>query len=363
MNIIHNNIIIFFSMEIVVKNQTKKREKIRKYMFLGGAVVFLSAAMILYFTSGRFISTDDAYVKTARVNISSNISGRITKIFVKENQQVHKGDPLFQLDSRKYEIALDDAKAKLADAKLHIQALKATYKQRKADVVSAKSTLAYATKAYQRHKKLFLNGIESQSQLDLAQHDFDKANENVKALKEEQNNISSLLGQNLSEDINTHPTVQQAQARLEKARLQFSYTLVKAPMDGIVSKVDRLQPGSYINASAPLFSLMSQKNIWVEANFKETELTHMHSQQKAIITIDAYPDKVFHGKVESFSSGTGSSFSLLPPENATGNWVKVVQRVPVRIKIDNPEINKRLHAGLSAVVEVDTHYSRMRDIL
>ena len=345
-----------------MENQTKKREKIRRYMFVGGAFFFLLIAGIFYFEGGRFVSTDDAYIQAARVNISSNISGRIIKLFIKDNQQVHKGESLFQLDDREYKIALEDAKAKLADAKLHIKALQATYNQRKADVVSAEATLTYTTKEFQRQKQLFLNKIASQSQLDAAQHDLDKAEEQLKALKEEQNNTSSLLGQDLGKNIDSHPTVQQAYARVEQAQLNLSYTIVKAPMDGIVSKVDQLQVGSYINASAPLFSLMSNHDIWIEANFKETQLVHMHSKLKADITIDAYPDKIFHGEVESFSSGTGSSFSLLPPENATGNWVKVVQRLPIRIKIDKQDTNIRLHSGLSAIVEVDTHYSRMKDL-
>ena len=345
-----------------MENQTKKRKKIRKYMFVGGAFLFLSLAIIFYFTGGRFVSTDDAYIQAAHLNISSNISGRVIKVFIQDNQQVHKGDPLFLLDDREYKIALEDAKAKLADAILHIKALKATYNQRKADVVSAEATLTYANKEYQRQKNLFSNAIASQSQLDLARHDLDKAKEQVKALQEEQKNTSSLLGQDLGKDIDNHPTVRQAYARLEQARLRLSYTIVKAPMDGIVSKVDQIQTGSYINASVPLFSLMSNRNIWVEANFKETKLLHMRPKQKADIALDAYPNKTFHGEVESFSSGTGSSFSLLPPENATGNWVKVVQRLPVRIKIDNPDANIQLHAGLSAVVEVDTQYNRMKDL-
>lgn len=335
--------------------------RLRKRLFVGGAVVFLLIATFLYFTGGRIISTDDAYVQAAHVNISANIAGRVTKIFVKENQQVHQGDPLFQLDDRDYLIALQDAKAKLASAKLQIAALKATYFQRRADVTSAESNLLYQTREFARQQHLASKGIASQAQLELAQHELDAAREKLNAVTQEQKNIGSLLGKDLAMNINEHPTVQQAQAMLERAQLNLTYTVIKAPMDGIVTKVDRLQPGAYINAAAPVFSLISDTTVWVEANFKETELVHMRTGQHATIDIDAYPDRTFHGSVESLSSGTGSSFSLLPPENATGNWVKVVQRLPVRIDIDDPDPKSPLHSGLSAVVKVDTHHSRLKD--
>ncbi len=335
--------------------------RLRKRLFVGGAVVFLAITAVLYLTGGRIVSTDDAYVQAAHVNISANIAGRVTKIFVKENQQVHQGDPLFELDDRDYLIALQDAKAKWASAKLQIAALRATYFQRRADVTAAESTLLYQTRELARQQHLASRGIASQAQLELAQHEFDDAREKLNAATQEQKNIGSLLGKDLAINIKDHPTVQQAQAMLERAQLNLTYTVIRAPMDGIVSKVDRLQPGAYINAAAPVFSLISNTTVWVEANFKETELVNMRTGQQATIDLDAYPDRTFHGTVESLGSGTGSSFSLLPPENATGNWVKVVQRLPVRIDIDDLDPKSPLHLGLSAVVKVDTHHSRLKD--
>ena len=344
-----------------MSNPKPVNNRLRQSLFVGGAVVFLAITAGLYFTGGRIVTTDDAYVQAAHVNISANIAGRVTKIFVKENQQVHQGDPLFELDDRDYLIALQDAKAKLASAKLQITALKATYFQRQADVTSAESTLLYQTREFARQQHLASKGIASQAQLELAQHELDDAREKLNAVKQEQKNVSSLLGKDLAMNINDHPTVLQAQAMLERAQLNLTYTVIKAPMDGIVSKVDRLQPGAYINAAAPVFSLISNTTVWVEANFKETELVYMRTGQQATIDIDAYPGRTFHGSVESLSSGTGSSFSLLPPENATGNWVKVVQRLPVRIDINDLDPKSPLHSGLSAVVKVDTHHSRLKD--
>ncbi|MEJ1959764.1 MAG: HlyD family secretion protein [Nitrosomonadales bacterium] len=344
-----------------MNNPKPIKNQLRQYLFIGGGAAFLIIATILYFAGGRIVSTDDAYVQAARVDISANIAGRVTKILVKENQQVHKGDPLFELDDRDYVIALKDANAKLANAKLQFLAMQATYMQHQANVRAAESTLLYQAHEVERQRKLTAKGISSQAQLDLAEHTLADATQKLNAEREEEKNILTLLGNNPSININDHPSVQQSQAMLERAQLNLSYTIVKAPMDGIVSKVDLLQPGQYINAAAPVFALISNTSVWVEANFKETDLTNMLPGQQATIEIDAYPDRAFHGSVESLSSGTGSSFSLLPPENATGNWVKVVQRLPIRISIDDLDPKWPLHSGLSVVVKVDTHHSRLKD--
>lgn len=343
-------------------NQSQNKNRLRKYLFIGGGIVFSVIATIFYLTGGRIVSTDDAYVQAAQADISSNIAGRITKILVKENQQVHRGDPLFQLDDRDYKIAIEDAKARLANAKLQIAALKATYRQRRANELAAKETLLYQRNQFEREKILASRGIASQAQLEQARHILSDATQKLSAARQEQGNVLTLLGNNLAVNINDHPAVQEAQAMLDRARLNLSFTVIRAPMDGIVSKVDHLQPGDYINAATPLFALTSRKDVWVEANFKETELAHIVPGQQATIEIDAYPGRPFHGSVESFSSGTGSSFSLLPPENATGNWVKVVQRLPVRISIDDLDPTSPLPSGLSAIVNIDTHHSRIKRI-
>ncbi len=343
-------------------NQTLDKNRLRRYLFIGGGIVFVAIATVFYLTGGRIVSTDDAYVQAAHVDIGSNIAGRISKIFVKENQQVHQGDLLFELDDRDYRIAIEEAKAKLANAKLQIAALRATYKQRQANELAATATLLYQKNEFEREKLLASKGIASQAQLEQARHTLADATQKLSAARQEQRNVLSLLGNDLSININDHPAVQEAQAVLQRAQLNLSYTVIKAPMDGIVSKVDNLQRGDYINAAAPLFSLVSRRLVWVEANFKETELANMVPGQKATIEIDAYPNRTFHGSVESFSSGTGSSFSLLPPENATGNWVKVVQRLPVRINIDDLDPKSPLASGLSAIVNVDTHHSRIKRI-
>jgi membrane fusion protein (multidrug efflux system) len=338
----------------------QNKPALRRYLFVGGAILFVLIAAVFYFTGGRIVSTDDAYVQAARVDISANIAGRVTKIFVKDNQPVHQGDALFQLDDRDDLIALADANAKLANARLQVAAMKATYLQRQADVLAAVATVRYQNREFERQKILAGKGISSQAQLDLTQHALADATQKLSAARQEQKNVGALLDNNLTVSTGTHPAIQQAQAMLARAQLNLSYTVIKAPMDGIVSKVDLLQVGEYIHAAAPTFALISSNNVWVEANFKETALGHMRPGQQATIDIDAYPDRTFHGHVESLSSGTGSSFSLLPPENATGNWVKVVQRLPVRIHLDDLDPKQPLQSGLSAVVNVDTRHSRLK---
>ncbi|MBI1275167.1 HlyD family efflux transporter periplasmic adaptor subunit [bacterium] len=339
------------------KNNWLKRN--RRGLLIGGPVLFLLIAGVIYFTGGRYISTDDAYVQAATTQVSANISARVVEVAVHDNQKVRKGDLLFKLDDREFVIAVADAQAKLASAKLDVGAMKATYLQRVANAQAAKDTAAYQQRELNRQEKLAKQGISSKAQLDQARHDLTHAQQELAAAEQQQANALAALGGAPEIAVDDHPTVQQAQAALDRAELDLSYTVVTAPSDGIVAKVEQLQAGNYVNAAKPLFSLMSDSDVWVEANFKETELVHMRPGQHAVVKIDSYAGKEFKGVVESTSPGTGSSFSLLPPENATGNWVKVVQRVPVRIRLDQVNRDVALHAGLSAKVEVDTEYSRL----
>ena len=334
----------------------------RRFMLIIGPTLIIVLAVYFYLTGGRFISTDDAYVQSARTDISSNISGRVTQVLVHNNQQVHHGDVLFKLDDRDLKIAVESARAELENAKMNVKALKATYSQHQNNVQAASDTAAYYKKEYERQKSLAAQGISSQAQLDDAQHAYVNAQQQIAIKQDERANILASLNGQANLTVDTHPTVLKAKAALDQAELNLSYATIKAPVDGVVTKVDQLQTGNYINAAKPVFALMS-KEIWVEANFKETELTHMHPGQEVSIEIDTYPGHEFHGKVLSLSPGTGSSFSILPPENATGNWVKVVQRLPVRISIEDADVSKTaLHAGLSALVKVDTHHSRLKSL-
>jgi len=326
---------------------------------LAGPILVLLAAGYWYLTGGRYVSTDDAYIQAARIAISTDVSGRVVGIDVKDNQQVTAGQTLFTLDQRPFRIAVDEAKAQLATVRYQIHALKATYHQKRADARAAEATSDYQEREFERQKRLLASGTASQQQFDQARQAYENGRQQVASKQQDVAVALANIGGDPDLPLEQHPMVQHAQAALDRTELNFSYTEIHAPENGVVTKVEQLQVGDYVNAGTPLFSLMSTDRVWVEANFKETELTHMRSGQEATVEVDTYPDTVFHGQVESLSPGTGLTFSLLPAENATGNWVKVVQRLPVRLSLDHVDhAMAPLHAGLSATVEVDTHHRR-----
>ena len=330
----------------------------RKPLMIGGVAIVLIGAAVLWLLGGRYMSTDDAYVRAARATISSNVAGEVAEIDVHDNQPVHRGDVLFRLDERPYRIAVEEARAKLATARLQVIAGKSTYRSQLATLASAQATLAYQRTQFARQQKLNTAGIASQSQLDDARHALDDAQQKVAADRQQVASVLAMLGGNADIDPDQHPAVQQAQAELDRAELNLSYTVIHAPDDGIVTQVEQLQVGDHINAGTAVFALMSTQDVWVEANFKESQLTYMRPGQPATVEIDSYPGHDFKAHVVSVAPGTGSEFSVLPAEDATGNWVKVVQRLPVRIALDADEIKQPLRAGLSATAEVDTGHRR-----
>ena len=329
----------------------------RRALLLGGPVLVVLGVAFFYLTGGRYVSTDDAYIQAARVDISTEVSGRILQMRVRDNQHVKKGDVLFQLDTPRFQIVVQDARAQLAAALIKVPALKAAYRQRLADEAGARSTLAFQQREMDRQIQLQAQGISSRTQLDQARTSFQSSQQQLAAAEQQTASALADLGGNADAAAESLPVVREAQATLDRALLELSYTVVRAPMDGVVAKVDQIQVGDHVNQATPLFALMSDHDIWVEANFKETDLTHMRPGQHATFSVDAYPGKTFKGTVLSTSPGTGSSFSLLPPENASGNWVKVVQRLPVRLSIEDDN-GLPLAAGMSVDAEVDTEHHR-----
>jgi membrane fusion protein (multidrug efflux system) len=335
---------------------------IRRWVLMGGGVLLAIVAGIWYYlATGRYVSTDDSSVQAAQASISANVPGRVIELDVHDNQQVHRGEVLFRLDDRSFRIAVEEAQAKLASARMQINAAKADYRHQLSDQSAARDTLAYQQREYERQQRLLQSGISSRAQAEQAQHAVQLAQSQLNSAQQQVGSVLAMLGGNPELPVEQHPLVMQAQAALDRANLDLSYTVIRAPDDGVVARVEQLQVGDYINAATPVFGLVSSRDVWVEANFKEDELTYMRAGQSAQVRIDAYPGRQFRARVVSLSPGTGAQFSLLPPENATGNWVKVVQRVPVRLQLDPAEfsdISTPLHAGLSAEVTVDTQHQR-----
>ena len=330
-------------------------QRLRWLLMSLGVVAVIGAGAYLYVTGGRYQSTDDAYAQAATVSISSNVAGRVSKIEVRDNELVHRGATLFKLDDAPFRIAVSDAAAHLADTRLQIESLKSTYRQRQVELQAARNTQAYAQQQYDRQTRLLTSGIASQAQFDQAAHALDAARQQVANVQQQIGVALANLGGDPNIAPERHPVVAQAQAALDRAQLNLSYTVISAPTDGVVTKVEQLQVGDTIAASAPVFALVSTSDVWIEANFKEVQLARMRPGQIATVRIDRYPGRKLSAKVTSLSPSTGSQFSLLPPENATGNWVKVVQRVPVRLQLTNVAAGFLVQAGLSADVTVDTH--------
>lgn len=321
-------------------------------LILGGPLLIAAIAAWFILTGGKTETTDDAYVDIAKAPVAASVSGRVVQVYVRENQVVKAGQPLFRLDPRDFQANAAQAQANLAQAVLQVRGLRAAYAKEQANLAAAQATAAYTAKEAARQKALVAAGVNSQAQADEAAHNAQAAAEALNAAKQQAAQALANLNGDPNAPVDRQPSVLAAQAALNKANLSQSYTVVVAPVDGTVTRVEQLQPGAYVNAAQTVFWLVSGQP-WVEANFKENQLTKMQIGQPVEIKVDAYAKTKLAGHVASFSPGTGQAFSALPAQNATGNWVKVTQRLPVRIEFNQPPPAMAGRAGLSAQVKVD----------
>jgi membrane fusion protein (multidrug efflux system) len=306
-----------------------------------------------YLDSQDRVETDDAFVRAAKDSINARVPGQVVEVAVRDNQRVRKGQLLFRLDPEPYRIAVAQAAARLGTARIQVESARAGYRLQLAELQSARDAADFDSKEFERKKGLLASDFASRASYERAETDLKVAKQHIASAQQAVANSVAALDGNPDIEVNRHPTVMDAQAQLDRARLDLSYATVVAPDDGIVTKVDDLQVGDFVNAGAEVFSMMSTTDVWVEANFRETGLTHMREGQTASIDVDAYPGHPFKAHVVSLSPGTGSELSVLPPENATGNWVKVVQRLPVRLEFDQPEAAWPLYSGISVTAKVD----------
>ncbi|MEQ5817188.1 HlyD family secretion protein [Marinobacter sp. NFXS11] len=315
-------------------------------------LVVLLIAGGFYLLGGRYVKTENAYVHADMVSVVPEVSGKVSRVAVQENQVVKAGGLLFAIEPERYRIAVQKAEAELADVQTRIETMKASYREKQQELSVAQSNLVFAQREYKRQVELADKHAVSDSVLDRYRHETELARQQVEQVQKGLQRIRAGLGGDPDIAIGDHPLYRKAQSALNIARRDLQDTHVFARFDGIASKTP--VAGQYVNPSRPAMSLVSSTGVWVDANLKETQLTHVEPGQAVALEVDAYPGNIWKGRVSSIAGAAGSEFSILPAQNATGNWVKVVQRIPVRIELDDPSAGPRLLSGMSVSVAIDT---------
>ena len=318
--------------------------------------IVLAVSVFVWLSSGRYVSTDNAYVKGDRAQIAPELSGIIVEVPVQENQHVSRGQLLFKLDDQSYRLSLAKIDAEIETTRADIRGLRAQWRTKREEIKAAQSQLNYAQQEFERQSDLADKKIASQQKLQETRMGLDVARQRISAAQEDLQRIEAQLAGDPKIRTDDHPRVKQMVAARDEALLQLRRTTIESPLNGIVSK--RPVPGSYATAGVPVMVVVADTDLWIEANFKETELTLVRPGQTSIVKVDTYPDAECVGKVASIAQATGAEFAVLPPQNASGNWVKVVQRIPVRIAVTCREGDPPLRVGMSTTVEIDTGHSR-----
>jgi membrane fusion protein, multidrug efflux system len=312
----------------------------------------------LYLAGGRYISTDNAYVGAEKVLITPDISGKVSRVLVREGQRVEAGAPLFEIDPQPFELAVRQAQSKLDTVVTDLANLKSNYKSLKQLVELGQQAVDIKQRDVERKTALAAKGTSTQVDLDNANAALLTAELQLQLGRQQLSNTFNQLLEKPELRAEEFPPYQQAKAALDQAKRDLDHTSIKAPIAGTATQVDNIQLGRFVTAGTPVFSVIDDSQPWVDANLKETDITHLALNQAVEIDVDSFPDHPLHGHVASVSPGTGAQFAILPPQNASGNWVKVVQRVPVRIVFDHGEDVSRLRAGMSVTVSIDTGRQR-----
>ncbi|WP_441252134.1 HlyD family secretion protein [Tardiphaga sp. 71_E8_N1_1] len=321
--------------------------------------IVLVGGVAFYLSGGRYVGTDDAYVGAQKVLITPDISGKVDKVVVREGQHVKEGDVLFEIDPVPFRLALDDARAKLAQAKTTYDNLVSNVKIYGQMQDLAQQGVDFKQRDVERKSTLVKSNFGSQLDLDNAATAAVTAKAQLELLRQQlATSMNQLLG-NPDLPLAQFPPYAQAQSALDQAQRNLDHTVLKAPISGVATQVDNIQLGRFAMAGTPILTVIDDNRPWVDANLKESDFTYIAVGQTVEIDVDAFPNHAFKGTVGSLSPGTGAQFAILPPQNATGNFVKVVQRVPVRIYLDyNDPFVKRLKAGMSTYTTIDTEHHR-----
>ncbi len=340
------------------------RRRMRFILLVVVPIIAAAAGFAFYIMGGRYVSTDDAYVHAAKLMVSTDVSGLVSEVDVHESQPVKAGDVLFRVDPKQFQIALDNAKANMAQTALSIEAMKQDYKRMLDDAAAQQSKVALDQVTFDRDDAMLKTSAVSKAEYDNARLNLDSDKARLESLRKLAEVQLRRLGGSPDLPVEQHPQYMQAKAQVDEAQRQLDHTVVRAPFDGTATQVDALQPGTYLVAQTAALTntgavaLVATNDLWIDANMKETDLTHVKVGDPVKIWVDSYPGHVWSGTVESIAPAAGSEFSILPAQNSSGNWVKVGQRIPVRVRIDPKSEKLQLRAGMSVTAEIDTGHRR-----
>jgi membrane fusion protein (multidrug efflux system) len=350
--------------ETPLRRRARKGKVLRPVLMLGGVLVVALVALGWWLTGGRVVEVDNAYVRAAKLQLATDVSGIVAAVEVHEGERVRAGQPLLRLDARPFEIALAGARASLAQVALQMEAAKHEYQRILRDIQARQAQVADDQANFDRFANLVKTGGVTRAEYDDAHFRLVADQAAVESLRAQAQEQLARLGGSADVDVTRTPEYLHAQAQVDEAARQLNHTVIRAPFDAIATQVEQIQPGSYLGASVAAFGLVATDDVWLEANPKETELTWVKPGDPVSFTVDTYPDRTWHGTVESIAPASGSEFSVLPAQNASGNWVKVVQRIPLRVKIDRRAGDPPLRAGMSVLVGIDTgHVRHLTDLL
>jgi membrane fusion protein (multidrug efflux system) len=342
----------------VAPDSVRPKRSLRRPLMFALLPLVLIVGGYFYVTGGATMSTDNAYVQADMVGLSTDVSGMVREVLVHDNQKVAKGDVLFKLDDLQFRLALDRAEAQIGNTRNDLLALQTSYRNMQTQVEQAQRDVDFNMVNFQRQEQLIANNFTPKATFDAARNTLQGSQQKLASLNAQLAGIAANLNGNPDAPIENHPKYKDAVAARDEAARQLAHTIVRAPFAGIVTNVPSLQPGQYLAAAAVAFNIVSTDQVWVQASPKETELTYVKPEQKVTVDVDTYPGERWAGTVDSISPASASSFSLLPAENTSGNWVKVVQRIPMRVLVNNAPGKPPLRVGMSVEVNVDTGHAR-----
>lgn len=341
----------------MIRLRLGRRFMLRLILLIGVPLVVVGAALMIWQMGGRYITTENAYVKADIVQISPEIAGRVVAVAVRDHELVKSGAVLLKIDPEPFQLALRKAEAELEAACTLVEIARATYRETQSELGELESRADFLSRQAARQQELATRGVSPATKMEEALNEAQVAKERINVVRQRLTRLLTTLKGNPELPVEEHPSVRERMADRDRAALDLARTTITAPIDGVAVNV-RLQVGEQVKAATPIFVLVSERRAWVEANLKETTLTNVQIGQKVDVVLDIYPDITWIGVVESISPATGAEFAILPPQNASGNWVKVVQRLPVRIRLEPHKDEPALRAGTTATVSIDTERKR-----